>query len=211
MAFFNEFPHSRTYDGDLGWLIWAMKKLIADWESFSAEASLRFADPINWDITTQYQKNIIVLDPDGNGYISRQPVPAGVTLSNTDYWTQIFNIGDLTDTIRENIAVNAEESPTAPVALSERQLVWWNDELYQVLYSIAAGTAFIEGVNVQRITVDEKIEELYNRTAPYPIYYPSQELAVFSGSIGTGEIVEASGDVHYYNEDTQTMTIVHND
>lgn len=28
MAFFNEFPHTRTYDSDLGWLIDSVKKLI---------------------------------------------------------------------------------------------------------------------------------------------------------------------------------------
>lgn len=28
MAFFNEFPHTRTYDSDLGWLIKNVKKLI---------------------------------------------------------------------------------------------------------------------------------------------------------------------------------------
>ena len=210
MAYF-EFPHSRTYDSDLGWLMWAMKKLIGEWEDFSNLNSIKFADPINWSIDRNYEPTVIVLDSDGNGYISRQSVPAGVPLSNTEYWTQIFNMGDLTDTIRENIAVNAEESPTAPIALEKGQLVWWNDDLYQVLYNIAAGTAFIENVNVSRMTVDEKIEDLYNRTIPYPIYYPSQELAVFAGTIGSGEVVEVSGDVHYYNEDTQTMTIVHND
>lgn len=210
MAYF-EFPHTRTYDSDLGWLMWAMKKLIGEWEDFSNLNSIKFADPINWSIDRNYEPTVIVLDSDGNGYISRLAVPAGVPLSNTEYWTQIFNMGDLTDTIRENIAVNAEESPTAPVALEKGQLVWWNDDLYQVLYDIAAGTAFIENVNVSRMTVDEKIEALYNQTIPYPIYYPSQELAVFAGTIGSGEVVEVSGDVHYYNEDTQTMTIVHND
>ena len=211
MAFFNEFPHTRTYDSDLGWLIWAMKKLIGDWENFSNLNSIKFADPLNWSIDRNYEPAIIVVDSDGNGYISRQAVPSGVPLSNTEYWTEIFSFGDITDTIRENIAVNAEESATAPAALKANQLVWWNDNLYRALYDIAAGTAFIENVNIKRMTVDEKIEDLYNKTVPYPIYYPSQELAVFSGSIGIGEVVEVSGDVHYYNEDTQTMSIIHND
>lgn len=33
MAFFNEFPHTRTYDSDLGWLIKEMKKLLVEWGS----------------------------------------------------------------------------------------------------------------------------------------------------------------------------------
>lgn len=210
MAYF-EFPHTRTYDSDLGWLMWAVKKLIGDWENFSNLNSIKFADPLNWSIDRNYEPAMIVVDSDGNGYISRQAVPAGVPLSNTDYWTQIFSFGDITDTIRANIAVNAEESPTTPAYLQKGQLVWWNDNLYEVQYDIAAGTAFIDDVNIKAITVDQKIRDIYNATIPYPIYYPSQELAVFSGSIGTGEEVEISGDIHYYNEDTQTMSIVHND
>lgn len=210
MGYF-EFPHTRTYDSDLGWLMWAVKKLIGDWENFSNLNSIKFSDPLNWSIDRNYEPAMIVVDSDGNGYISRQAVPAGVPLSNTEYWTQIFSFGDITDTIRANIAVNAEESPTTPVYLQKGQLVWWNDNLYEVQYDIAAGTAFIDDVNIKAITVDQKIRDIYNATIPYPIYYPSQELAVFSGSIGSGEEVEVSGDIHYYNEDTQTMSIVHND
>ena len=209
MAFFNEFPHSRTYDSDLGWLIWAMQKLISDWGEFSNLNSIKFADPINWTIDRNYEPAMIVVDEQGNGYIARKPVPAGVPLSNDDYWTQIFNFGDITDTIRENIAVNAGESSTAPDALSKDELVWWNGNIYKVLYDIAAGTAFIPDVNVVKYTVDKKIQELYNDFLPYPIYYPSQELLVFSGSIGQGETITGSGDYHTYNADTQTMEIVH--
>lgn len=33
MAFFNEFPHTRTYDSDLGWIIKKMKELLLEWGS----------------------------------------------------------------------------------------------------------------------------------------------------------------------------------
>lgn len=210
MAFFNEFPHTRTYDSDLGWLIWAMRKLIGDWEDFSNTNAIKFADPITWTIDRNYEPATIVIDADGNGYISRKAVPAGVPLSNDAYWTQIFAFGDITNTIRENIAVNAKESPTTPQALKKGDLVWWNNNLYEVLYDIAAGTAFIPNVNISALTVDQKIQRLSDKTLPYPIYYPSQELAVFAGTIGSGEIVEAAGDVHYYDPNTNTMSIVHN-
>ena len=210
MAFFNEFPHSRTYDSDLGWLIWAMKKMIGEWENFADQNSIKFADPIVWTIDRNYETRTIVIDNDGNGYISSKPVPTGVPLSDGNYWTQIFNFGNITDTIRRNIAVNAGESPTTPQALKEGDLVWWNGDLYEVLYDIAAGTAFIPNVNISALTVDQKIQRLANNTLPYPIYYPSQELAVFAGTIGAGEIVEATGDVHYYDPETNTMSIVHN-
>lgn len=209
MAYF-EFPNTRTYNSDLGWLIWAMKKLIGDWENFSNTNSIKFADPILWNISSNYEPSTIVIDDDGNGYISRTAVPAGVPLSNETYWTEIFSFGDITNTIRENIAVNEEESPTATQAITKDSLLWWNNDLYIALYDFPAGTAFIEGTNVARITVDERIRDLANKTVPYPIYYPSQELAVFGGSIGAGEVIETSGDIHYYDPDTNTMSIIHN-
>lgn len=36
MAFFNEFPHTRTYDSDLGWLIGAVKKNIEQLQNLLA-------------------------------------------------------------------------------------------------------------------------------------------------------------------------------
>jgi len=209
---FENFPYSNFHDINLDWILKTFREMEKQLDEFVFLNTIKYADPIQWNITTQYAKNTIVIDPaTGDAYISVQAVPAGVPITNSEYWSVIFNYQAVINTIKENIAVDAGNSPTTPVALDENDLVWWNNDLYKVLYDIAAGTAFIEGVNVRRMTVDEKIEDLYNKTAPYPIYYPSQELAVFSGSIGTGEIVEVSGDVHYYNEDTQTMTIVHND
>lgn len=84
MAFFNEFPHTRTYDSDLGWLIGTVKKLIDRIENYN---EVHFADPVTWSINTQYETATIVRDSDsGDLYISKQPVPAGILLSNSEYW-----------------------------------------------------------------------------------------------------------------------------
>ena len=44
-----------------------------------------FADPIQWDPTTVYEPLTVVTDQ-GNSYVSRQSVPTGIQLDNTDYW-----------------------------------------------------------------------------------------------------------------------------
>lgn len=44
-----------------------------------------FADPIDWDNTLEYEPLTVVLDQ-GASYVSRQWVPAGVDILNTDYW-----------------------------------------------------------------------------------------------------------------------------
>lgn len=87
MAFFSEFPRSRTYDSDLGWLLHDQKELSERLEGYD---NITFADPITWNITTQYSPYMIVRDGnDGGLYISKKPVPAGIQLSNTEYWESL--------------------------------------------------------------------------------------------------------------------------
>lgn len=54
MAFFNEFPHTRTYDSDLGWIIKKMAELIVEWggveeawEEFKKQFSDKLTDSVN--------------------------------------------------------------------------------------------------------------------------------------------------------------------
>lgn len=86
MAYF-EFPHTRTYDGDLGYIIKKIIELTEKYDNFFEYNSIRFADPIQWNITTQYPAYMIVSDTATNAsYISKKPVPSGIELTNNDYW-----------------------------------------------------------------------------------------------------------------------------
>lgn len=201
MAFFNEFPHTRTYDSDLGWLIWAMKKLIGDWEDFSNTNAIKFADPITWTIDRNYEPATIVIDADGNGYISRKAVPAGVPLNNADYWTEIFAFGDITNTIRENVALpNFSESATATSPVNENDLFWWNNNLYKSLYAFPAGTAILPDTNCEKTTfetfVSQNIENL-NDTLTQAL----QEL----GNTLTGRIEADEADITAAQNDITTI------
>lgn len=160
MAFFNEFPHARTYDSDLGWLIWAMKKLIGDMEEFTEVNSIKFADPITWNIASQYEPTTIVIDNDGNGYISRQAVPAGIALTDTAYWTRIFNFSEITNNLTNGIAYNNGSEATAGKAFLKDELIWFNNRIYRVLYDIAAGTALIPDTNIEATTFADYILEV---------------------------------------------------
>ena len=77
MSFF-EFPYTRTYSSDLGWIIrqlqWVTKEV-----QFK---TIKYADPLAWDITRQYEQNTVVIDQNtGIAYLSTQPVPTGVSSS----------------------------------------------------------------------------------------------------------------------------------
>ena len=49
-----------------------------------------FADPLEWNGTRTYEQLTVVLHQ-GNSYTSRQPVPAGIEITNTTYWAQTGN------------------------------------------------------------------------------------------------------------------------
>jgi len=89
-----DFPHTHFYDDDLRELIRIVvetRKVLHDFVSLN---TIKYADPIQWNITTQYPGNTVVIDPvTGTAYLSTRPVPSGVPLSNTNYWTEIFNLG----------------------------------------------------------------------------------------------------------------------
>lgn len=112
MSFF-EFPHTRTYDNDLGWLIYAVNRMKDQLDNFINFNTIKYADPIQWNITTQYESNTVVVDPQtGNAYISVRPVPGGVNISNTDYWTPIFNYYDAINTLRDELTEMIENQRT---------------------------------------------------------------------------------------------------
>lgn len=164
MAFF-EFPHTRTYDSDLGWLIKAFKEISEKLDTYLENAVIKFADPITWNITEQYTALTCVIDSDGTAYLSKQPVPAGVDITNTDYWLPIFNYDDNINDLRDQIAYNARNNATTGISLNTGDLVFWDGILYHVLVPMASGTAFIIGTNIEPYTVDDKINAIPDYSA----------------------------------------------
>lgn len=45
-----------------------------------------FADPTEWDDSTEYEPLTMVTNESGDIYVSKFYVPAGVALTDTDYW-----------------------------------------------------------------------------------------------------------------------------
>lgn len=153
MAFFNEFPRARTYDDDLGWLIRTVRKLI---DSVDSVSEIKYADPINWSIASQYEKNTIVKDEEsGVLYLSKQPVPAGIPLTNEDYWLTIGNFDYQITFLRDAISAKDEgNSIYSQREYTKNEMIWWNEKLFLVLENINQGDELIEGTNVKEITLD---------------------------------------------------------
>ena len=163
MAYF-EFPHTRTYDGDLGFVIKKLIELTEHYDMFFKYNSIKFADPLQWDITKQYEAYTIVFDYDsGYSYISKQPVPAGIGLNNPDFWCLvgplIIDSWARTEilTILSFIANIYETGTTATAVRNPDDFVVVNGALYQVTSLINIGETYTSGYNITPTTIENMI------------------------------------------------------
>ena len=101
-------------------------------------------------------------DASGITYLSKIPVPTGISINNTDYWLKVADFSQLASIIKESIAAADDgSSPTSTASRDEGDLVWLNDYLYQVIRTINAGDAYIDTgatPNVQKVTVEDLID-----------------------------------------------------
>lgn len=153
-----DFPHTHFYDDDLRELLRMIYDIQYKLSNFISINAIKYADPIQWNITTQYEKNTIVIEPNtGTAYLSVQPVPTGVSLSNTDYWMAIFRL----DLLNQNISLRDDGvNATATFASAIDDWLIWNGILYKVIQPITIGTAYSIGNNIERYTVELFINDV---------------------------------------------------
>ena len=113
---------------------------------FTKINSIKYADPLQWDITSQYEANTVVVDTNGNAYLSVQAVPAGISINRTDYWTKIGNFDALWANVKAAITPFDEGADNvATRAYKVNDLVWVQGNLYVVTKAMVAGDKFLSG------------------------------------------------------------------
>lgn len=159
MGLFDQFPYANFHELNLDWILDTLKQLDESVTKFISINSIKYANPIQWDITNQYEKNTVVLDKHGNAYLSVQPVPAGISLDRQEYWTVIGNFSELWASVKAAITPNDEgHDKTASADRAVGDWVWVNDVLYLITKSMSAGDKYIDGSNCQ----NTNIMTLYN-------------------------------------------------
>lgn len=158
--FDTRWPYTNFHNLNLDWILETLKKQDAAIADFISLNSITYADPLQWDITRQYPKNQVVLDTNGDGYLSVQPVPVGVEIDNTDYWTKIGNFSELWSSVK--LAITAADEGRKTTASADRasgDLVWLNNTLYVCTTAITRGTEYGTN-NTAKTTIDARLANL---------------------------------------------------
>lgn len=158
--FDTRWPYTDFHNLNLDWILETLKKQDAAIADFVSLNSITYANPLQWDITRQYPKNQVVLDTNGDGYLSVQPVPVGVEIANTDYWTKIGNFSELWSTVK--LAITAADEGLKTTASADRasgDLVWLNNTLYVCTTAITRGTEYGTN-NTAKTTIDARLANL---------------------------------------------------
>lgn len=158
---FNQYPYLNLNDLNLDYLLNEIKSMYNDVTNFVSINAIKYADPIQWNITSQYEKNTVVIDPlTGTAYISVAAVPSGVSLTRTEYWTVVFDLGSFVTRAAQNFTQHWESDTTLTATFSTSTGGWlvWGDVLYKALTNITAGDSYVVGGNIEHFT----IEDLYN-------------------------------------------------
>ena len=156
MGLFENFPYANFHELNLDWILHELKELETEITNFVAINSVKYANPIVWDITSQYETNTVVLDSSGNAYLSVQPVPAGVALDREEYWTKIGNFSALWDSVRSAITPYDEQhSTTASVDHKAGDWVWVENDLLLITKNITAGDKYVDGGNCKKTNLHD--------------------------------------------------------
>lgn len=154
-------PYTNFHDLNLDWIIDTLNDFNARLTNFVSLSTIKYANPIQWDITSQYEANTVVVDSAGNAYLSVQPVPSGVALDRTEYWTKIGNFDELFANVKKAITPNDEgHSTTATAARAVDDLVWVNGALVRITRAMRAGDAYVQGSNCVTSSTNEVLRYL---------------------------------------------------
>ena len=156
-------PYTNFHDLNLDWIMDELNEFNTKLTNFVSLATIKYANPIQWDITSQYEANTVVVDIKGNAYLSVKPVPSGVSLDRTEFWTKIGNFDELWADVKKSITPNDEgHSPTATADRAVNDLVWVNGELVRVTKAMIAGDAYVPGSNCVSSSTNEVLHYLIN-------------------------------------------------
>ena len=200
-------PYTNFHDLNLDWIIKALSDIDRRLANFVSLNTIKYADPIKWDITSQYAQNTLVLDPqDGTAYLSVQPVPQGVQITNTDYWTPVFTLQNFIDPLKKAItAVPQQENGQAATEILPANSVFFvGDVLCTNPEAIPQTSLVVIGTNCVEVSVVDLFSRLFSTPTAW---YRVSDTSINMGFPPSAASTIYGGDVHVYSPTDQTITI----
>lgn len=101
MGLFDNFPYTNFHELNVDWVLIFLKQLSQEVENYKALNKVSYGGI--WDISKNYERWVIVSD--GNtAYISTDPVPPNVAITNEKYWLPVANLDPKIIGIENSIA-----------------------------------------------------------------------------------------------------------
>lgn len=200
-------PYTNFHDLNLDWIIKALTDIDRRLANFVSLNTIKYADPIKWDITSQYAQNTLVLDPqDGTAYLSVQPVPQGVQITNADYWTPVFTLQNFIDPLKNAItaAPQQENGQVATEQLPANSVFFVGDILCTNPKVIPQTSLVVIGTNCVEVSVVDLISRLFSTPTAW---YRASDTSINMGFPPSAASTIYGGDVHVYSPTDQTITI----
>ena len=119
-AFLHKYPYQTLHELNLDWIISAMKELAYEMHNFEVANHITYAG--DWNITKQYPAWSVVVKDGTTGYLSLKPVPAGVDITNGEYWVLIADFSAVIAGLGSR--VSALESDVSSLTTEVRNNTW---------------------------------------------------------------------------------------
>ena len=172
------FPFTNLHELNLDWLVQIMKQLETELTQFVALNTIKYSNPFQWNITSQYAQNTLVIDPqDGTAYLSVRPVPQGVPITNTDYWTPVFSLQNFTDKLKAAITTAPQQENGQPATedLPANSVFFVGDVLCTNPAAIPRTSLVVIGRNCVQVSVVDLISKQLNKLKTAITTAPQQE------------------------------------
>ena len=158
MGFFNEYPYTNLHELNLDYILKKVSSIEYDVKNFIENSELSFKG--EWSIDKSYPQNSIVLH-EYNGYLAIKPVPAGVSIDNTDYWVEVINYSQIFLNLDSRVLKNTKDiaKNTEDIAKNTEDIAKNTSDITKNTEDIAENTQKIDA-NIESINALK--EELNN-------------------------------------------------
>ncbi len=123
----------------------------------------KFADPIQWNIDTVYEPYTVVYD-EGTfaSYVSMKAVPAGILITNTDYWMKTADYNALVELYRDEVESVANDLATEITARTNADTALGTRITNEITARTNADTALGNRITNEVTALNNAIDDIYD-------------------------------------------------